>query len=425
MSLKSYCLILLSLLIISQTLISQDKELKYFKPLRIDLNEDGDSYFRLLMWQQLWVQTENLSEHGGMKLTSSIRRARMLGFAELSPRILILTHIGLNSLNDKSLSSLGNNGDGAQFFLHGAWAQIELSNEITIGGGLHYWNGLTRMANFSTISFMTLDQSRPFIGWHSLGITDQFARHLGIFAKGRIGKFEYRFSWNTPGQSPLGSGQDYSSTFNPEGIPVSSLEYTGTLHKDRQGISVGKSIFSAYIKYNLLDNESITLPYYSGTHLGKKKVIAFGGGFFLHPNGMYDPEIGAHSSVQHFAIDFFLDMPAKNGAINTYLAYQKFDYGENYISRWAGTGNSIYGQFGYYLSGFNIMPYASYSYSDFQGADDPIQAMNFGVNYFIHGQNCKVTAEYNLISKDYREAALTPGIQDLFTRLRLQFQVFI
>ncbi|NNK89616.1 MAG: hypothetical protein HKO89_03335 [Saprospiraceae bacterium] len=425
MSLKSLSLIILSLIFLSQPIFSQDKTSKYFNPIKIDLNEEGDSYFRLLIWQQFWLQSGNLADNGGMKFTSSIRRSRMLGFAELSPRVLVLTHFGLNSLNENTLSSLGNNGDGAQFFLHGAWAQFMISNEFTIGGGLHYWNGMTRMANFSTISFMTMDQSRPFVGWHSLGITDQFARHLGVFAKGRYGHIEYRFAWNTPGSSPLGAGKDYSVAWNEDGIPSSSLEYTGASQKDPQGISVGKNILTGYIKYNLLDNESIKLPYYSGTYLGKKEVIAIGGGFFLHPNGMFNTETREHSDIKHFALDFFMDLPVNNGSINTYIAFQKFDYGPNYISRWAGTGNSIYGQFGYYLDGLKVMPYAAYSYSDFEAAQDPIQSLNIGLNYFIHEHNCKLTAEYHLISKDYRESSMTFDAQDIFTQFRLQFQVFI
>ena len=53
------------------------------------------------------------------------------------------------------------------------------------------------------------------------------------------------------------------------------------------------------------------------------------------------------SSVNHFAVDAFLDLPVgTGGCLNAYAAFQNFDYGENYVARWAGTGSNIYAQAG-------------------------------------------------------------------------------
>jgi hypothetical protein len=41
---------------------------------------------------------------------------------------------------------------------------------------------------------MTLDNQRQ--AWATLGLSDQFARHIGVYAKGALGKLQYRVSMN-------------------------------------------------------------------------------------------------------------------------------------------------------------------------------------------------------------------------------------
>lgn len=406
---------------------SEDSEIDHsYKPLTLKLNDTGSKYIRFIMWHQLWVTSGNLSDENASKsLNTSIRRSRFLAYSQISPKFLILTHFGLNSLTPNNLTSLGSNGNSPQLFLHGAWGELKLTDEIYMGAGLHYWNGLTRLASASTLNFMTLDQSRPFTAWHSLGVSDQFARHLGIYLKGSAGKFEYRVAWNNPSRSPLGAGNDYSGLFQTSGNNASALQYTGVSQRTTDGAAVGNNIFQGYFKYNLWDNESTKLPYYVGTYLGKKKVLSFGAGFFLHPNGMYNPIDESHQSVSHFAADVYMDMPTSSGAINAYAALQSFNYGENYISRWGGTGTSIYAQLGYYLKQSKLMPYVAFSNSNYEGAEDAIGAFDIGVNYFINGHHCKVTAEYHTISNDFREGALTLGGVESLSQFRLQLHVFL
>ncbi len=408
------------------SLAEEKKEDHSYKPLQVKLNDDGSKYIRFIMWHQIWATTNNLSDkEANLQGSFSIRRSRFLAYAQISPKFLILTHFGLNSLNQDNLTALGSDGNAPQLFLHGAWGELKINENIYVGGGLHYWKGLTRSANQSTLNFMTLDQSRPFTSWHSLGITDQFARHLGMYVKGAPGKFEYRFAVNTPMRNPLGAGKDYSAAFYVDAGAQSPLTYTGASTLDESGHAKGNTIIEGYVKYNLFDKESTKLPYYVGTYMGSKKVLAIGTGFFMHPNGMYNADTQQHSSVRHFAVDAFLDMPVSSGAVNAYASFQKFDYGENYISRWAGTGTSLYGQLGYYISGTKTMPYVAYSSSNFDGAVDPVTSLNVGMNYFINGHNAKITAEYHHIVKDYREASITPGGLDNLSALRLQLHIFL
>lgn len=390
-----------------------------YKPLKLSLNESGSKYVRFILWHQMWLTTNNMSaDNAKLQVTPSIRRSRLLAFAQVSPRFLILTHFGLNSLSPNNLSSLGSNGDAPQLFLHDAWGELMVNKSLYIGGGLHYWKGLTRMSNQSTLNFMTLDQSRPFIGWHSLGITDQFARHLGIYAKGAMGKFDYRIALNSPLRNNIGAGKDY-------GAMDSGLTYNGVLNADRSGDPVGNAVIEGYFRYNFWDKESTKLPFAVGTYLGGKKIFSIGAGFFAHPNGMYNEQTGDHSSVSHLALDAFLDMPTSNGnAINAYAALMKFNYGDNYVSRWGGTGSAFYAQVGYFMKQAKLMPYIAIQNGSYDGLPDNISATDIGMNYYVNGHNCKVTLEYHKIKGDIREGAIATG-GDALSQLRLQLHIFL
>ncbi|MCO6476294.1 MAG: porin [Phaeodactylibacter sp.] len=393
-----------------------------YKPLTLKLSEDGKKYVRFIIWHQQWIQTNNLAiDNAPLQLTHLARRSRFLAYAQVSPRFLILTHFGLNNLTPDNLTSLGNNGDSPQLFLHDAWTEFKVSNDeaLYIGGGLHYWKGLTRLASQSTLNFMTLDQARPFIHWHSLAVTDQFARHLGIYAKGQIDKLDYRLAINNPGANGLQ---------NDRSILGSDLAYDGFLQPDKDGDPVGNTIYEGYFRYNFWDAESIKLPYNVGSYLGAKKIFAIGAGFFAHPNGMYNNATGEHENVAHFAVDAFLDMPlTSDDCLNFYASFINFNYGANYVSRWAGTGTALYGHVGYKLPASRFMPYVALQSGNYDGFEDNVLGLDLGVNYFILGHSAKLTLEYHMINNDPREGGVDPETGEArdVQQLRLQAHIFL
>lgn len=390
-----------------------------YKPLTLKLNEEGSKYVRLIIWHQQWMETNNLAvEDAPLQVNHLARRSRFLAYAQVSPKFLILTHFGLNNLTPANLTSLGNNGDAPQLFLHDAWVEYKINNWLYLGGGLHYWKGLTRLANASTLNFMTLDQARPFIQWHSLAVTDQFARHLGVYAKGQYGKFDYRLAWNNPGRNGLQADR---------GTKGSNLTYDGFNQPDQNGDPVGNNIFEGYLRYNFWDTESTKLPYQVGSYLGGKKVLGVGAGFFLHPDGMYNNATDEHGDVSHFAADVFLDTPlTEDDCLSAYASFISFNYGEQYVSRWAGTGTSIYAQVGYKPARSKFMPYVAFQNGQYDGLDDSVSGLDIGLNYFINGHHAKLTLEYHTISGDPREGGLdaTGNPQDV-RQIRLQGHIFL
>lgn len=389
-----------------------------YKPLSLKLNEDGSKYVRFIIWHQQWLTTSNLTKPDGgdaakLQLSSSIRRSRMLAYAQISPRFLILTHFGLNGLDANNLTSLGNNGNAPQLFLHDAWVEFMVNKSLYIGSGLHYWKGMTRLANQSTLNFMTMDQSRPFVHWHSLGVTDQFARHMGVYAKGSINKFDYRLAVNNPGRNGI------TGNFNGQANPA--LTYTGVSSLNKEGDPTGNTVIEGYFRFQLKDTESIKLPYAVGTYLGTKDILAIGAGFFAHPNGVYNSNTGEHVNVTHFAADIFLDKPLTGGGcLNAYASFMSFNYGEDYVARWAGTGTVLYGHVGVLIPGSKVMPYIAAQSGNYDGFVDPTNAMDIGVNYFINGHNAKLTLEYHHIGNDPREG----GPLDV-NQIRMQAHVFL
>ena len=138
--------------------------------LKVKINEDGSKYFRIISWAQFWAQHNSdrpLDGNGNEQadLNFSLRRARVLMYAQVSKDFLILTHFGLNSLNADNMSPVGTR-DPSQLFFHDVWAQYSLGANHAIGGGLHYWNGISRLNNQSTLNIMTLDnQTADFTQW--------------------------------------------------------------------------------------------------------------------------------------------------------------------------------------------------------------------------------------------------------------------
>lgn len=421
--LRAITTLLLSFLLVMPNLAqneSKEQQAAVYTPLILQLNEDGSNYLRLLTWHQFWLSSSNLNDQStNIQFTPSIRRSRMAVLAKLSSRFLIWTHLGMNNLSPANQSPLGGSGyNTPQIFLHGAWGEVQVHEYLQVGAGLHYWNGMTRLASASTITFMTMDQSRPYGAWHNLGITDQFGRHLGIYLKGQIEKIDYRVAINAPSRNALGEGRDY-------GLSNSKLEYNGVIHAERSGRWVGNTIIEGYFRYNFLDKESSLLPFQTGTYLGEKSVFGIGAGFFVHPKGMYCAETLEHLNVQHYAVDAYLDKPTRKGnAINAYLAIQRYDFGANYVSRWVGTGNNYYGQLGYYIKRTRLMPYAAFQYGDYEGLEGPVQTLDIGLNYFIHGHNAKMTLEYHRIQGDIRESSIDT-YREVLSQLRLQLQFFL
>ena len=362
--------------------------------LKVNINEDGSKYFRVISWAQVQAQYNSdkpLDAKGNEQadMSYNVRRARVLLYAQINKDFLILTHFGLNSLNADNITPTGK-GESSQFFLHDVWTQYSLGANHAIGGGLHYWNGISRLNNQSTLNIMTLDNQRQ--SWATLGLSDQFARHIGFYAKGAIDKFQYRVSIN----------EAMTNNLQATTVPVNGGAATYTGRRLLGSRDAGKN-FAGYFEYALKDSESNFLPYKVGTYLGTKKVFNVGAGFFVHPNGSVVADASGNLSgqdVKIFAADVFYDVPmgANGGALTAYALFQNNDYGKDFtLATTYETGTLLHGHVGYVVPSKNstkIQPYLSYDARKIDALNDNANQIGVGSNFYFSGHNSKITLEY-------------------------------
>ena len=410
-----------------------------YKPLTLKLNDDGSKYVRFIMWHQFWATaTQNNPDtrdiqgnlvdgsdnaDKGWSTDLALRRSRFLAYAQISPRAMILTHWGINNQSfiggatapngpNTAAGTAGapfNQGKKPQLFIHDAWTEYEVKKDkLYLGAGLIYWNGISRLTSNSTLNFMTLDA--PIFNWPTIETTDQFARQFGFYAKGQLGRLDYRLSLNKPfatGSTPLAVAKN--------GVAVNVVNENWAT--------------AGYVNWMFWDKESNKLPFYVGSYLGAKKVLNLGVGFYNHPGASLYKTAEARDSVYQsntaIGADVFLDMPinkAKGTALSVLATYYNYNFGKNYIrnlgilnlhssgataNSWAGAGNAqptigtggiFYVQAGYQLpklkNGTAFMPYVTLTHKDFERLADPSTQYGLGLNYFVTGHNAKITLEY-------------------------------
>ncbi|GGE07833.1 hypothetical protein [Psychroflexus salis] len=358
---------------------------EYTGGYKIKLNEDGTKYFRTIAWGQFWAQYDENAPEMDSNLDFSVRRARLLTYVQLNKKFLILTHFGLNSLNADNISPTGK-GESSQLFFHDFWGEWQLNDLHSAGIGLHYWNGISRANNQSTLNMLTLDNNRQ--SWSTIGLSDQFARHIGLYLKGKFGKLQYRVAVNEANSSTLDNRNPLE-----DGVSV----YGG---RRLLGSADAGKVYQGYFDFNFFDQESNFLPYKVGTYLGSKKVFNVGAGFFLHPDGVVETS-GKGANVSIFSVDAFYDAPlsGNNDAITAYAQYQTNDYGENYDFGPYATGNMVYTHVGYLLPGdktkTRFQPYLSYNNRSIDAINDNASRIGVGGNIFLTGHHSKFTIEYS------------------------------
>ena len=422
--------------VIAQEKTEAKKEPQSYKPIKINVTKDGSYYLRVLTWAQIWTTFVNNNpgtlgydlKPDKTSTNIGIRRARMLFWAQMGPRWLILTHFGMNNQTFNKGGYLGADGKKPQIYMHDVWTEFMLvPKKLYIGTGLHYWNGVSRMANASTLNFMTLDA--PIFNWYTIETNDQFARQFGIYLKGQLNRVDYRFAFNQPfqnGPNPYFMTNKTTTGFNNDLAAKNAATNTWAQ--------------AGYIKYMFKDIAAGKLPYEIGLCMDGQELFNIGAGFYNHPNSTYslDPGTGTDSVKLYnqtiFGLDVFYNHAVGNKGylINTYVLFQNMNYGKNYLRNIGvfntstligseeqlgeeyanrsvmgagnvqptlGTGNILYGQFGLKFPSFEngsaFMPYVTGTYKSFEAIDEPSLQYDLGLNYFINKHNAKVTLQYS------------------------------
>lgn len=354
-----------------------------YKGMTLKMDTTKSNFIRFITWAQVQANYNLDPAANASALGYQVRRARVLAFSQINKDFMILTHFGLNSLTMANADPIGVK-ERSQMFLHEAIVEYNVMDMLQIGGGLHYQNGISRANNQSTLNMLTLDNNRS--SWSTIGLSDQFARHIGIYAKGKLGKLDYRVSVNDALKTTLDAGKK-------EGVAL----YNGV---SKFGTEKAGKTYMGYFDFQFLDQESNKLPYKVGTYLGGKTIFNLGAGFFSHPSGVVGKD-GSEQNVLLWSVDAFYDAPlgADGSAITAYAQFQSNDYGKDYmLGSVYGTGSMIYSHVGYLLPGskenFRFQPYVSFMNNSFDKDSLSKNEFKAGFNWFIGGHNAKLTAEY-------------------------------
>lgn len=409
----------------------------YGSGLKFNLNDDGSKFMRVIAWNQIWFRSAEMNPGtmiGGEPTSTATdignRRLRFLAYAQVSKRYMILTHFGINNqtfINGGAAGTSGTGGYGAGkkpgLFFHDAWNEYAVvlpekdkKFSFTLGAGLHYYMGLSRLTMASTLNFLTIDA--PIFNWPLIENSDQFARQVGLFAKGKYGKLEYRMSYNKP----------YATNLVPTNVTVAD----NAVAVDNSGNT--KWSKAGYFEYQFLDQEANVLPFKVGSYLGTKKVFNIGAGFYTAPDATrssVNSTINKHD-IKLFSADIFLDMPIgkkeNKMAVTGYSVLYDYDFGPNYLRNVGimnigsvdpnftgsraiagagnaqptmGSGNIWYTQAGVLLPckeakpKIRIQPFGAVTYKNFDALEQSSTQFDVGSNFFLDGHHAKITAQYS------------------------------
>jgi hypothetical protein len=432
------------------------KSVPYGAGMKVNISPDGSKYLRFIGWAQFWAQynenNSNTLRNGTPKsdqLAFSIRRARLITLAQLNPRFLMILDLGME--NQASISGgIPNdpNGPGkrAPVYIHEAVGEYRINKYLSVGAGLNYQTGISRMTAASTANMLAYDI--PVVNFPTLDQTDQFGFFLGAYAKGRIGGFDYRVA--------IDDAMAPSAANTPATVRTNAAAFFPRN---------SNKIYQGYFDYEFFDKEANLLPFSTGTYLGTKKVLNIGAGFHYNADGMFsrpsalpstlppDPYAIPYQThdIKLFGADVFYDAPldtASNTALTFYGVYYHYDMGPNYVRNAGvinpgtsiaapagftgatnlygnalpliGTGNSLYAQAGLLLPKnllgpkAKLQPYVAYLHNNLEGLRNPdgtikgVNVYDAGLNLYLDGHNAKITLNYRA-RPDFSDQSFIPA----------------
>jgi hypothetical protein len=241
----------------------------------------------------------------------------------------------------------------------------------------------------------------------------------------------YQYPYNLFQTSPLQNNFGRDIGLNVRGFLANDrLEYRIGAFSGRNIDPLGTLRYIGRLNYNFLDKEQDL--YYTGTTLGKGKILAIGGGFDMQDR------------YQSFAIDGFLDMPlGESGSITANAAFTYINGGDNVsvraLSRYIPTQTIQFLELGYYIKSAKLQPYLKYEAQNI--AATTTQAGNlstsiyndllskrragFGLNYYLSGYNANIKLLYENVGYGRLNVSNTNAETISRSEIWLQFQIFI
>ncbi len=384
---------------------------------------DTNKVLKIQLFGQLWARY-NQSNPGTMAFGESaestfdigIRRARIQAFAQITDRASLFLHFGFNNYN--STFATGSNRR-IQAFFHDVFAEYRLTqgNELKVGAGLAFVNGLSRFSQPAVIAMPTMDI--PIFAQATVEQIDVFGRKLSLTARGQIGPIDYRFALSDP--FPVTTN---GQTLPPIGTSANFAQVGHSLQKQ------------AFIIYQFRDHEPHQISNMAGTYYGTRNVFNIAAGVMHQPRAMWRT-LGADTVYEDLllmAVETMYDAPIDRlgTSVSAYVGFFHNNYGRNYLRYNAamnpgtsleansdstklkpltqygpafgntypmfGTGNVVYSHVGVYfpkvMGNVGVMPYMSTTQAWYNRLDNQVTDIYaLGCSLLMDGIRSRVTLE--------------------------------
>ncbi|HYM59385.1 MAG TPA: hypothetical protein VEZ11_00685 [Thermoanaerobaculia bacterium] len=194
----------------------------------------------------------------------------------------------------------------------------------------------------------------------------------------------FSFLQSAPTQSSVGR----DTGFQAKGyLDNGRLEYrVGIFQGIRQAGSRNAFRAAGRVQYEFWDTEQV--PFYPGTYLGKKKVLAIGGGFDHQQN------------FKAWALDGFLEKPLANkDSVTCQLDWLVYDGSTTFTA--IPKQSDVLAEAGYYITSYKIQPFVRYEDQSFAATANKSknqQRYQAGLTWYPWGYNYNIRGAFTRVS---------------------------
>ncbi len=198
--------------------------------------------------------------------------------------------------------------------------------------------------------------------------------------------------------------------------------------------------YTARLQASLLEDKETGYGV-AGTYRGNKTVLTIGAAVQYEPGVVYGDVAGERDEKDYLAysFDIFYEQPFSFGTITASAGYVNMNFDDAYLGDDPSVGSmgqngqkeGVYGKLGYMLPNIPLQIFARYDYFNFAAMksasnqwyyDQKINFVGVGANYYIKGQNIKITFQYSNTAFD-QEDKNDPNFQNFNTfELYTQFR---
>ena len=352
--------------------------------VKIQVPDKDDMFLKInfLVQPQIQLIHDPLLDDPALMTDFYLRRTRILLHGQVSKWVSFFF--------ETDQSNWGRKGDWttSEFIVQDAFVDFDIAPEFKIAVGM-ILTPFVRHFRQSAVSLNTLDYHAA-LAKYPAG-SNKVWRDMGVEFRGIVAKkLDYRLA--------ITNGVPFAAVQGaaPAGGGAAPVTYTNKSDMPR---------FTARLAYNLFDTDGGF--FYSGTTLGKKRILAIGAAVDLQPGAFADD-----NTYMAVGGDVFFDIPA--GGSNRMSGQVDFVYYGDADGKNANAGMGLLFDFGYAIGDWQ--PLVAVDWFQPKDADlkGSLLGLHLGLNYWLHGHNANIKLDVGLVkapTRDFGDANIETTIQ--------------